>query len=423
MKISYLISRYPAVSHTFIHREILAMRELGHTLEIASINPPDSELPADDHFESSRVFYVKPAGWKRALVSHAQALFSTPLAYLRGLLYAIRLSTTGMPGSLRCFYYFVEAVMVGLWMKGNRSTHLHVHFGGPAATVGLILSRTFPFSFSITVHGPDEFFDVDRSFLREKVEAAAFICAIGFYARSQLIRLVKPEHWGKIAIAPLGVDAVEFAATTPDPGKPHIDLVCVGRLVPAKGQGILLQAVQQLSLRGRQIRVFLIGDGPDRKMLESFAQLPELSGRIVFTGAVPPAEVRAYLANADIFVLPSFAEGIPVALMEAMAMQVPCVSTCICGIPELIENGISGILVSPSDTDALAEALDRLINDPVLRGVIGKNARQRVLDKYQLRPNVKRLAAIFANRIPSPMSTLPRLAQTASSKPEPIPFA
>jgi colanic acid/amylovoran biosynthesis glycosyltransferase len=425
MTISYLISQYPAVSHTFIHREIVALRELGFKLAIASINPPDrapASLPSDERAEMARAFYVKPAGWKAALLAQVQALLTTPLGYLRGLLFAIRLSTHSMPGSLRCLFYFVEAVMVGLWMKKNGSTHLHVHFAGPGATVGLILSVTFPFTFSMTVHGPDEFYDVSRLFLKEKVERAKFICAIGSYARSQLMRLVTSEHWQKIAVSPLGVDVDEFAAVSSDPAKLHLDLICVGRLVPAKGQGVLLQAARELISRGRDIRLCLIGDGPDRDALESLALAPEFENRVVFTGSVSSAQVRDYLGRADIFVLPSFAEGIPVALMEAMSMRIPCVSTCICGIPELIENGVSGMLVAPSDVEALTDALDQLVTSASLRTTIGNNARRRILANYQLRPNVRRLADIFASRIPSEQRAWPPLVPAANPEPESAPF-
>jgi glycosyltransferase involved in cell wall biosynthesis len=423
MTVSYLVSKYPGVSHTFIHREVAALRRLGFVIAVASINGADCELPSEEVEPYSPVFYVKPSGWKKALLAQFEAVFSSPVGYFRGLLYALRLASSGIPASLPCLFYFIEAVMIGVWMKKNRSTHLHVHFATQAATVGLILSQTFPVSLSITVHGPDEFFDVYRFFLREKVEKAAFICAIGFYARSQLMRLVDHKHWDKILISSLGVDVEEFSRARPALDKECLDLVCVGRLVPAKGQGVLLRAVQQLVMRGRKIRLRFVGDGPDRGLLEAFVRTGELQSYVTFTGSVPPAKVREYLSTADIFVLPSFAEGIPVALMEAMSMQIPCVSTCICGIPELIESGTSGVLVSPSNLDGLIEALDRLVEDPALRASIGREGRRRVMERYQLQPNTQRLAEIFSERIPSSVSAASRLYRSAEPAQESVPLA
>ncbi|MDQ1472468.1 MAG: hypothetical protein QOJ99_3948, partial [Bryobacterales bacterium] len=297
--------------------------------------------------------------------------------------------------------YFVEAVIVGQWMRRKSLRHLHVHFATPAATVGLILTRIFPFTMSITVHGPDEFYDVSAFLLGEKIAGSRFLCAIGFYARSQLMKLSPASEWPKIEITPLGVDAELF---TPRPFRPVIDVlevICVGRLVAAKGQHVLLAAVRRLLGEGRAVRLRFVGDGPDRQSLEQAVRAASLEEHVIFEGSVNQDRIRALYQQADVFALASFAEGIPVVLMEAMAMEIPCVTTWITGIAELIRHDIDGLLVAPSDETALAGAMARLMDNPELRRRLGESGRQRVIDKYSLRANVEHLAQVFQRRLGS----------------------
>jgi len=251
----------------------------------------------------------------------------------------------------------------------------------------------------LTVHGPDEFYDVRAYRLAEKIEAASFVCCIGRYCRSQLMKLSPPQMWDKFEISPLGVDPNEFTPRPEPATSGSFQLLCVGRLVAAKGQRILLEAVRQLLAEGRPVRVGLAGDGPDRKQLERFSEENGLSDHVVFHGAVSHHQVREFCSQAHAFVLPSFAEGIPVALMEAMAMEVPCISTSIAGIPELIEPGKNGVLVAPSDTEGLARAVGKLMDYDDFRREIGEEGRRKVLRDYNLQKNVERLGRIFERRL------------------------
>jgi glycosyltransferase involved in cell wall biosynthesis len=256
-------------------------------------------------------------------------------------------------------------------------------------------AKIFPVTFSLTVHGPDEFYDVPGYRLAEKLSAANLVCAIGFFARSQLMKICDPSLWGKIRVTPLGVDPSVFTPRTPDPDSRLFDVVCVGRLVPAKGQHVLLAAVSRLLSRGRGLRLRLVGDGPDRESLERAARRLGIREHVIFEGAVNQDEIRGILEKADVFALASFAEGIPVVLMEAMAMEIPCVSTSVAGIPELIRDSVDGLLVAPSDEDGLAAAIGRLMDDGELRLRLGAAGRRRVIEKYDLRTNVARLATAF----------------------------
>lgn len=402
LRVAYLVSRYPAVSHTFILREVRLLDAEGVDVHVASINGPDrpaAALTAEELEETEQTWYVKRAGALGAVRAHLTTLVVSPFAYLRGLFAAIRLAGVSAPALLKHLGYFVEAVMVGEWMQRGSLTHLHVHFATPAATVGLIAARTFPIDFSMTVHGPDEFDDVRGYHLREKVEAARFVCCIGKYARSQMMRLVPRSEWPKFEVAPLGVDPSAFAPRPAAvPGQPF-EVLCVGRLVPAKGQAILIGAIAQLVRAGRSVRLRLVGDGPDRAALERDVAARGLQTHVLFDGALNADAVRVRYAQADAFALASFAEGIPVVLMEAMSLEIPVVATTITGIPELIRPGIDGLLVPPSDEDAMAQALMTLMDDPQIAGFLTRSARQRILNRFNIGPNVAHLARVFRRRV------------------------
>ncbi len=404
--LAYLSSRYPAVSHTFILREVLRLRELDFEVHTASINAAGlaPEGPTEvERGECENTFYVKQAGLFGTLGAHFATLVRHPLRYVAGLGTALRLGGADLRALLYSCFYFAEAVVIGRWMERNGARHLHVHFANPAALVGLLVARIFGVTYSITVHGPDEFYDAFRQRLAEKLGAADFVCCIGHYARSQLSLLSDATQWSKFEVCPLGVDPTRFEPRTPpvaSPGRPF-EILCVGRLTPAKGQHVLIAAVDRLIREGRHVVLRLVGDGPDRASLEAEARRRELGDRCVFTGAVNQDQVGALYAAADVFVLASFAEGIPVVLMEAMAMEVPCITTFITGIPELIRTGEDGLLVPPSDEVGLAQAIARLADDDALRRRLGRAGRERVLDKYDLRRNTERLAAIFERRLSS----------------------
>ena len=259
-------------------------------------------------------------------------------------------------------------------MRSHGHRHLHIHFCGPVATVGMLASIAWGFSYSMTVHGPDEFYDVEKFYLRQKVEGAKFILCISDFCRSQLMRIAAPEHWDKMHVVRLGVDLDVFlpASEQPRPDRSTGDSLR-GPIGSSRRASLFCCApAPSCSRRAVRIRVRLVGDGPDRKHLQAFAERENLP--VIFEGAKTHDETRQLLGQADIFALASFAEGVPVALMEAMAMEVPCVSTAIAGIPELIRDGLDGLLVPASSAELLAAALERLAEDPLLRRSLGWQA-------------------------------------------------
>ena len=397
---AYLVSRYPAVSHTFILREIQGLRALGHSISTASINPPDrapQAMEAYEKREAENTFFVKAQGWRGALAALLYWCLQSPATLYHTLRLGLRL---GKGGSW--FYglaYVAEAALVARWMRQRRLQVLHVHFGNASATVGVLVKRLIGCHLSYTIHGPDEFDDVPGQHLALKMAQANDVVCISQFAKGQLMRISQPDHWAKLQVCRLGVDPAQFSYAERATAKATVELLCVGRLSSAKAQVLLVQACAQLRDEGLEFNLTLVGDGPDRGRIERAIAELALGERIHITGSLNQAAVRAHFAHADIFVLPSLAEGIPVVLMEAMASGIPCVSTRITGIPELIRNGDDGLLVTPSDADELAAALARLMDDSPLRQYLARSGRARVQEKYNLERNAERLGCIFETRL------------------------
>lgn len=402
-RLAYLVSAYPATSHTFILREVLGLRRLGFAIATASINAdprPLDRLTDEERCEREQTYVVKKHGILGALAAHAWAIARHPIGYCRGLVAAMRRSHS--PASFAWnFFHFTEALMVGRWMAGQNLSHLHVHFATAAASVASLARISLPITLSMTVHGPDEFANVRAEHFAEKVAACDFIVCISNFARSQTMQHSSPSDWHKMSVVRLGVEAASFAPCCTRLINPEsLTLLCVGRLTPAKGQHLLLETLARIKATGRgKIRLVMVGDGPDAASLKALAQRLGISELVRFTGALNQSEVRAFYKTADAFVLPSFAEGVPVVLMEAMASALPCLSTRIAGIPELIEDGKDGLLVPPSDIDALAKQIVALADDRELRQRLGEAGRLKVAAVYDLERNVGQLAETFRQHL------------------------
>ncbi|HYL35013.1 MAG TPA: glycosyltransferase family 4 protein [Bryobacteraceae bacterium] len=388
VQIAYLVSQYPAVSHTFILREIRGLRALGLDVRVASVRAADrpfEQLSAEEQEEQRATFYIKPAGPAALMAANLRMLLARPRSYLGALLYALRLGLSNI-------LYFAEAGVFADWMRREGLSRVHMHF---TSTVGLFASRLGPMRTSVTIHGSDEFRDPARFHLREKVRAFDLVCAISEYGRGQLMRVSESRDWSKLRVVRLGVDA-EIYAPRPFRYNPSpFEILCAGRLAPVKGHRVLIGAVARLIATNRTARLHLVGDGPERAALEEEVAQRRLAGQVIFEGWQSAERLRDLYAQADAFALASFDEGIPVVLMEAMAMEIPCVATRITGIPELIRDELDGLLVAPASEEELASALARLIDDADLRLRLGRWARRRILECYDLNRNVAALADLL----------------------------
>lgn len=417
VRIAYLVSRYPALSHTFILREVQALRALGFDIATMSIRKP---RPADllgeaERAEAASTFYVLPPPLTRLIGDHLATFSRMPGRYLRTLWRAWRLRRPGLRGALWSLFYFAEAVLVHAHCRRERIRHLHAHFANVAADVALLATHLAGrgATFSFTMHGPTEFYEVSHHCLAAKARAASLVVCISDFCRSQLMAMLEPTHWPKLSVVHCAVDTARFApdalaAEEPEAATPRpqgAEVLCVGRLVPEKGQAILLQATAQLLARGHRLRVRFIGAGPDRANLERIAAELGVAAHVEFLGAVSQEHIRQYYRRADAFCLPSFAEGVPVVLMEAMAMGRPVISTRIMGIPELIDHGNDGLLVAPGRADQLALALEHLLENPQFSAALGRAAREKILRDFDLRRVGPQLAAIFRTHFETPAAS------------------
>lgn len=397
-KIAYLVSEHPAVSHTFILREINTLRTMGFEIPVVSINQPTFVLKKIEKAEQSEIektFYVKKNGSIKGMKAFLQACMTHPIGTIKGLTFSFWSAGWDIKKQLFHLFYFVEALIVGVWMKQIKVSHLHVHFANPACTVALIASKIFPLTFSVTVHGPDEFDHPRQNLLTEKIEGAKFLCCIGYYARSQLMKNSFWQQWTKFEIVHQGVNPEIYTPQVFRPNPSPFHLLNIGRLVSAKGHRILLSALEMLLSQKRHLILNLVGDGPEHDRLHQEVIKRKLDKYVKFLGSLNQSEVLEQYRQADLFILTSFAEGIPITLMEAMSMEIPCISTYVNGIPELITHQVNGILINPSDVEGTAEAIAWLIDHPQERERLGKAGRIKIQKEFNLENNVKKLADIY----------------------------
>ncbi len=408
IRVAYLVGRYPAVSHTFIQREIVALRALGVEVSTFSIwRTAQQELLSEaDRSEYERTSVLLPPGITSARGQLGAARSSR--AYAALVAHALRL---GPPGARRLLLggsWIVEAVALWDALRRTGVRHIHAHLGGTAPTVAMLAAELgnavapddrSRWTWSFTVHGPDEFADVVRERLQAKIEGASFVVAISDFARSQLMSLVDESEWSKLHVVHCGVDTAVFAPVNGARSSGNEDgvlnVLTVGRLSSAKGHGVLLEAVARVAHDGVPVHATIVGDGPRRTQLERRAETLGIRDRVTFTGSVGQHELPAYFAGADVFCLASFAEGLPVVLMEAMATGKPVVTTAVMGIPELVADGEHGLVVRPGRPDLVAAAIRRLAADGELRERMGRAARARVSAEFDVRVQAERIRDLF----------------------------
>ena len=409
-RIAYLMSHYPAVSHAFVLREVEALREQGVAVETLSIHRADpGDLLADaDRLAAATTFSVLPVSPVRLVTAHVAALVRAPTRYLSTLALALRTGAPGLRDRLWHVFYFAEAMVLLRHCRRAQITHIHAHFADSATDVAMLVAHYqrgarpggTDMTWSLAVHGSVEFYNVIRYGLAQKLARARFAVAISDFGRSQLMTLTSQERWAHIHVVHCGVDPHIYVppARRSDSDR-SAEVLCVGRLLRGKGLSLLFESVAQLRREGLDVVVTLVGDGPVRAELEAAVDALGLSQHVSFAGAVGQDEIRRFYERADIFCLPSFAEGIPVVVMEAMAMELPIVTTRIMGIPELVADGEEGLLAAPGRVDQLTEALRTLVCSPQERRRLGAAGRRKVVRDFDVNASARRLRAILAAEI------------------------
>nr|WP_314262204.1 glycosyltransferase [uncultured Devosia sp.] len=396
--IAYLTGEYPKVSHTFIQREIEALRRIGLDIETFSVRRPASQhILADQKQEEQKTFYILEAckNPARATAIHCRALFGRSGRYFTTLQLAIRLRQAGVRSLVYQLIYFFEAVILAHELSRRQIGHIHNHFGDSSCTVAMLASTLSDIPYSFTEHGPNIFFEAGRWRLDEKIARAEFVVAISHFCCSQLMLFSDAKHWSRIAIVHCGVSPAGYASGK-GPGK---RLIYVGRVEPVKGLLVLLDAMVELKQAHPDIELTVVGDGTSRKMIEARASELGLTDVTRFVGYKTQREVATLLSEADMLVLPSFAEGVPVVLMEAMASGKPVVASRVAGVQELVEDGVNGFTVPPGDAQALALRVNQLIGDPALSRRMGLAGRSTVEQSFNTDLEAERLAALLTGNV------------------------
>ncbi|SLN22381.1 Alpha-D-kanosaminyltransferase [Roseivivax jejudonensis] len=414
-RLAYLTGEYPRASDTFIQREVAGLRAVGHDVLTCSVRRtgPEHLVGPEQRAEQSATFHVLEAARRPAtlLAAHLRWM-RAPRRYLAALGLAWQTAPTGLRGRLYNLIYFAEAAVLAAHLSDRGVSHLHNHIAKSSCTVAMLASALSGLPYSFTIHGPDIFFAPEHWRIDEKARRARFVSCISDFARSQLMCFAPTETWPRLHVIHCGVDPDRYAARQAT--APGTRLLFVGRLAGVKGVPLLLDAVAALAPAHPELALDLIGDGPERAALEARARDLGIAARCRFLGYQGQDEVARALGETDLLVLPSFAEGVPVVLMEALAAAVPVVTTRIAGVPELVEDGVHGRLVPPGDGTALTAAIDALLQDPEVRARLGAAGQAKVRAGYDAGIEARRLATLFAAYAGGPTPAAP-----PAKRPEP----
>jgi colanic acid/amylovoran biosynthesis glycosyltransferase len=396
MKIAYLVHYYPKVSHSFVRREIAALEEMGLSVDRFSIRSCAGELvdPAD-LLELAKTTIILDRPKIGLLVNTFKLAVSRPVRFLQALKLTCQIGWGSDRGLLRNLMYLAQACLLVKWFQEREISHLHAHFGINPAAVAMLCHVLGGPTYSFTVHGPKEFDSATGLALGEKIKRAKFVVAISSFGRSQLYRWCDPSDWSKIQVVHCGVDQM-FLNMPHQPILDHPQLVCVGRLSEQKGQLLLVKAAGRLAAAGLDFKLVLVGDGPLRKKIEELIAQLGIADKIIITGWASNLEVQQHILASRALVLPSFAEGLPVVIMEALALGRPVLSTYVAGIPELIEPGVCGWLVSAGSVAALTAKMRTALELPVGElEQMGKIGRERVAQHHDVRQEALKLAMLL----------------------------
>ncbi|MEQ8343188.1 MAG: glycosyltransferase [Marinovum algicola] len=391
----YLTGEYPRATDTFIQREVAALRAQGITIMTASIRRtgPEHLVGEEQIAEAAQTFHVLEAAKHPLRLAAAKLrLLRHPGRFFRAFALVWRTAPGGLRNWLWQMFYFAEAIVLADHMQRHGVRHLHNHIAKASCTVAMLASELSGIPYSFTLHGPDIFFAPDHWRLDEKIARARFVACISEFCRAQAMIFSDRALWDKLHIVHCGIDPARYDPA-PRQGPPH--LTFVGRLAAVKGVPVLLEALSFLKGELPRLRVTLIGDGPERARLEQDAADLGLRDVVDFAGYRSQSEVARALKVTDALVLPSFAEGVPVVLMEAMAAGRPVITTGVAGVSELVEHGKSGFLVPPGDAQRLAQAIRAVLADPDRRIEMGRTGRTRVVEDFDIGKEAAWLGRLF----------------------------
>jgi colanic acid/amylovoran biosynthesis glycosyltransferase len=405
MRIAYFINQYPKVSHSFIRREILALERQGFEIQRMALRGWDAQVvDPDDMQEKLRTRYVLQHGLLALLPAVVLTLLRVPGRFLSALALALRMGWRAERPLAYHLIYLAEACRVLTWLRESGARHVHAHFGTNSTEVVMLARALGGVPYSFTVHGPDEFDKPEYLGIGEKIRRSAFVVAISSFGRSQLYRWVDRSHWPKVNVVHCGLEP-GFHAVDPvrQPSAPR--LVCVGRLGRDKGQPLLLEAADRLVRKGIAFELVLAGDGEMRADAEALIERCGLEKNVRITGWITAAQVREEILAARALVVPSFTEGLPVVIMEAMALRRPVLAPYLGGIPELVRPGENGWLFPAGSIEDLTAALEDCLSKPPgdLQNM-GEAGFLRFVERHSIDTETAKLARLFRDSCETSMA-------------------
>lgn len=398
-KIAYIMSRFPKISETFILYEILALRNSGITVELFPLLREQQPVAHKEAIKLTKEAHFHPFVSNKILKANWYFIRLNPIAYFKVLFEVLWGTIASRAFFVGAIGIFPKSVLFAYEMLKLDITHVHAHFATHPTVAALIIHRLISIPFSFTAHGSD--LHVDRTMLDKKIQAVKFAVTISTYNKELMIKECGEEARNKIHVIHCGVDLNVHKFLTAKNNNRVFQIVCVASFEEVKGHKYLIDACKRLADGGYQFDCHFIGIGPLQEEIEDLAAQTGIRNRFHFHGGQKRQEVAEFFANADVKVLASVRtkngkrEGIPVVLMEAMASGLPVVASNLSGIPELVEDGIAGILVPPGDSQAFAEALQKLIENPDLRAKLGSNGRKKVMNEFNLQKSVAELRSLF----------------------------
>jgi colanic acid/amylovoran biosynthesis glycosyltransferase len=394
--IAYLTSQYPAPSHTFIRREIDALRRRGLQIHTFSVRRPLPQeiLSERDRQDVADTFYVLPALPVRTVAALARTFLRDPMRFLSTLWATAQHRLPGLKNLVWALFYFIEGMMVADELRRRGIDHLHNHFANASASVGFAATRYLGIDWSLTLHGISDFDYPHGPLLPGKIAHARFLACVSHFGRAQAMRVSDPVYWSKLFIARCGVDLAGLPPKGPS-RQDRLRLIQVARLSPEKGQIGLLEAFAAAVKRGLDAELLIVGDGPDQERVATRIAALGMGDRVTLPGRVSEAHALSLIASADIFVLSSFMEGLPVVLMEALALGVPVIAPSIAGVPELVEPHVSGMTFPAGDWNELTDRILKLAGDPSLRARLAAEGKSRVEAEFAVNRAVEPMYSAF----------------------------
>ena len=398
-RVAYLCGTYPRATDTFIQHEVAALRQAGievHTLSVR--RPIQREIGFEEQAAERRsTVYLLPCAPWRVIAAHVSLLLRRPACYLRAAWTAVSIRSPGLRSLVYQMFYFAEAGLVAAYLKRHAIGHIHNHSPDASGYVTMLAAEMSGAGYSLTLHGFGILSEPSRWRLRDKLARARFAICVSGFARSQAMLWSDKEHWRKFHVIHCGVDTDGIRLR--EHAGPGRRLLFIGRFDPVKGLPLMIEGLSDLSRHHPDIHLDMVGDGPQRESVERLVGEHGLADRVTFHGYLTQDQISRMHEITDVFVMTSFAEGIPVVLMEAMAAGLPVVAPRIAGIPELIQDGENGFLFTPGDVPGLVALTSELLTDPDLRNAFGAEGRRTVEQAFCLDTEVSRFARVMLEAV------------------------